>query len=182
MWEQAGKLHRLTSTSHQSCFWKTATFHKHLTHTQLVSVLMVESWAAVLSVKQSRCVALHQSHCNKHIVTVGCVLQESTALDVYGEWVPVDKTTSKTTADTNFTSPSIPASSDTVASTGQCDAAQQPAVVAEADCVFNDQILQVSPKKLYGQFSCFRTRKDIYLDISFIELLLHFQAFKAYSQ
>lgn len=73
-----------------------------------------------------------------------CAVQESAALDVYGEWVPVDKTTSKTTVETIST----PASSDTVPTTGQCDAAQQAAAVAVADCVFNDQVLPVSPGRL----------------------------------
>lgn len=72
--------------------------------------------------------------------------KETAALDVYGEWVPVDKTPgkapSKTTAATNSTSTSTLTSSDTVAAAGAHDALQQPAAVADADCVFNDQTLQ----------------------------------------
>lgn len=60
--------------------------------------------------------------------------------------MPVDKTPgkapSKTTAATNSTSASTMTSSDTVAAAGVHDALQQPAMVADADCVFNDQTLQ----------------------------------------
>lgn len=97
-------------------------------------------------------------------------VKESTALDVYGEWVPVDKTTSKTTAATNSTptSTSTPTSSDMLTAVALCEAPPpQAAVVTEADCVFNDQVLQVSPRsrawiQLYHQFLCDITTARFY--------------------
>lgn len=104
------------------------------------------------SAEQFKPLALNQSHCS--ICTITCwvsALKETAALDVYGEWVPVDKTPgkapSKTTAATNSTSASTMTSSDTVAAAGVHDALQQPAMVADADCVFNDQTLQVSRRR-----------------------------------
>lgn len=72
--------------------------------------------------------------------------KESAALDVYGEWVPVDKTpgkaTSKTTAATSATAASTLMSSDAATPAGSHDALQEPTVVEDADCVFTSQALQ----------------------------------------
>lgn len=72
-------------------------------------------------------------------------LKESAALDVYGKWTPVEKTQGKATAlsKTTAATHSTLTSSDTVTATGLSDAPQQPSIVADADCVFEDQILQV---------------------------------------
>ncbi|XP_076580098.1 SON DNA and RNA binding protein b isoform X2 [Chaetodon auriga] len=73
--------------------------------------------------------------------------KEGEALGVYGEWVPVDKTTDKAAATSRKTLNTVPivtttSSGETVTAAGLPEVVEQPAFVPDNDSVFPDPVLQ----------------------------------------